>query len=222
MYQLRLQSNKLMNICEALITLQYSKVNQKGSRDEMQRAKKKRKAIQTLLTVVSNDQNFNTEPSEEKILIPRNTSGGGETVYGSLKKQSFVIPKIQNMKATHPSKKTTKEELKEFLSQSPKPNWSKRLEKFYEYDKTLLNYWTPEVFININNHKKLPHKIIIKKELFKIYSELLANKNIPKSQTKFYNSSQRGVEVHLAKYGYKRIDKYSRDAMSFINTKVKL
>ncbi|KAJ3452067.1 hypothetical protein M0812_03830 [Anaeramoeba flamelloides] len=222
MYQLRLQSNNLMNICEALITLQYSKGNQEASRDEIYRTKKTRKAIQTLLTVVNNDQKLNTQSAgDKKTLIPR-SGAGNINVYRSLKKKSFVVPHSQNMKATPPRKITTKQELKEFLSQSPKPNWSKRLEKFYEYDKTLLNSWTPELFVNINNHKNLPHKIVIKKELFKIYSVLLANKKIHKSQTKFYNSSQRGVEVHLAKYGYKRINKYSRDVMAFINTNVKL
>ncbi|KAJ3447723.1 hypothetical protein M0812_00195 [Anaeramoeba flamelloides] len=107
-----------------------------------------------------------------------------------------------------------KQKLSAFLQTKPKPSWYQRLERFHEYDPTLIQGWKKEKKSN-KSLKKFPTKIIIKKDLFHLSAELTNDPNDPSSYNRIYKSSQRGVEMYLKHNGYQRIQKYSRVSLSF-------
>ncbi|KAJ3425797.1 hypothetical protein M0812_28243 [Anaeramoeba flamelloides] len=124
----------------------------------------------------------------------------------------------RNMQSITHKQDTIKEEkkhkLSKFLQKRPKPSWYQRLEKFHEYDSTLIQGWKKEKKSN-KSLKKFPKKIIIKKDLFHLSAELTNDPNDPSSYNRIYKSSQRGVEMYLKHNGYQRIQKYSRTSLSF-------
>ncbi|KAJ3448145.1 hypothetical protein M0812_00621 [Anaeramoeba flamelloides] len=115
----------------------------------------------------------------------------------------------------------SKKKLSFFLNSRPKPSWKLRLEKFYQYKPELIKGWRQGLSNEFQNPDcDKPTKIIVDKEIAKIYAELVSPKT-SSTPKKCYKSALRGIEDYLKKNGYKRTQKYQRETLEFSVVKCK-
>ncbi|KAJ3447123.1 hypothetical protein M0812_07342 [Anaeramoeba flamelloides] len=105
------------------------------------------------------------------------------------------------------------------LNKKPRVSWGERLHCFSEFNPNLIKGWNSDTLQNISQKKKIPKKLIIDKELFKIFAQLTSSPIKGKQRSKSYKSAQRGVTVFLNRLGYHCKEKYSRVRLVFILNK---
>ncbi|KAJ3440682.1 hypothetical protein M0812_14351 [Anaeramoeba flamelloides] len=106
-------------------------------------------------------------------------------------------------------------ELSFFLNSRPKPSWNLRLEKFYQYKPELIKGWRQGLSNEFQNPNCVkPTKIILDKEIAKLYAELVSPKT-SSLHKKCYKTALRGIEEYLKKNGYERTKLYQRGPLEF-------
>ncbi|KAJ6235884.1 hypothetical protein M0813_28446 [Anaeramoeba flamelloides] len=128
-----------------------------------------------------------------------------------LRVYSTEMPIDQNISSLPLSKK----KLSFFLNSRPKPSWKLRLEKFYQYKPDLIKGWRQGLSNEFQNPDcDKPTKIIVDKEIAKIYAERVSPKT-SSLHNKCYKTALRGIEEYLKKNGYKRTKFYQRGPLEF-------
>ncbi|KAJ6252851.1 hypothetical protein M0813_13713 [Anaeramoeba flamelloides] len=127
----------------------------------------------------------------------------------------FTKYKKVNMEGNHCSLGQSKQNLTIFLKSKPKPSWKRRIERFYQYNPEWIQGWRKGLSHELDGENCIkPPKIIVNKEVAKMYSQIITS-NIESKAKKSYKSSLRGIEDYLKKHGYTRTQKYQREFLEF-------